>query len=138
MQIHARNPGIACKLDRAHSPIAANLGQTDLGAFYSDISYYTDPKTQAGVLDLGTNNWIPALTNDHSGCGSGTGPCVSAVLQQITGNVMRVFGQGPAGRIEPAVAGCTPESARNSVVFPAPFEPTRVTISPSMTSREMP
>jgi hypothetical protein len=88
----------------SHSPIAANLGQTDLGAFYSDMSYYTDPKTGAGVLDLGTNNWIPALSHDHSGCGTGAGPCVSAVLQQITGNIMRVLGQGPAGRIEPSVA----------------------------------
>ena len=88
----------------SHSPIAANLGQTDLGAFYSDMSYYTDPKTGVGVLDTGTNNWIPALTDDHSGCGSGTGPCASAVLQQITGNIMRVFGQGPAGLTEPSVA----------------------------------
>ena len=88
----------------SHSPIAANLGQTDLGAFYSDMTYYTDPETGAGVLDSGTNNWIPALTNDHSGCGAGTGPCVSAVLQQITGNIMRVFGQRPAERTEPSVA----------------------------------
>jgi hypothetical protein len=88
----------------SHSPIAATMGQTDLGAFYSDISYYTDPKTGAGVLDLGTNNWIPALTNDHSGCGRGPGPCVSAVLQQITGNIMRVFGAGPAGLTEPSIA----------------------------------
>jgi hypothetical protein len=88
----------------SHSPIAATMGQTDLGAFYSDMSYYTDPKTAAGVLDLGTNNWIPALTNDHSGCGRGTGPCVSAVLQRITGNIMRVFGAGPAGLTEPSIA----------------------------------
>ena len=88
----------------SHSPIAATMGQTDLGAFYSDMSYYTDPKTGAGVLDLGTNNWIPALTNDHSGCGRGTSPCVSAVLQQITGNIMRVFGAGPAGLTEPSIA----------------------------------
>jgi hypothetical protein len=88
----------------SHSPIAATMGQTDLGAFYSDMSYYTDPKTGAGVLDLGTNNWIPALTNDHSGCGRGTSPCVSAALQQITGNIMRVFGAGPAGLTEPSIA----------------------------------
>jgi len=88
----------------SHSPIAATMGQTDLGAFYSDMSYYTDPKTGAGVLDLGTNNWIPALTNDHSGCGRGTSPCVSAVLQQITGNIMRVFGAGPSGLTEPSIA----------------------------------
>ena len=44
----------------------------------------------------------------------------------------------PAKDIEPAVVGCTPDSARNSVVFPAPFEPTRVTISPSSTSKETP
>jgi hypothetical protein len=88
----------------SHSPIAAQMGQTDLGAFYSDMSYYTDPKTGAGVLDTGTNNWIPALTDDHSGCGNPAGPCASAVLQQITGNILRVFGQGPAGQTEPSAA----------------------------------
>ena len=44
----------------------------------------------------------------------------------------------PAKTIEPSVTGCTPEIARNSVVLPAPFEPTSVTISPSRTSSEMP
>jgi hypothetical protein len=88
----------------SHSPIAPKLGQTDLGAFFSDMSYYTDPKTGAGVLDTGTNNWIPALTDDHSGCASGPASCAFAVVQRITGNILRVFGQGPAGRIEPSIA----------------------------------
>ena len=88
----------------SHSPIAPKLGQTDLGAFFSDMSYYTDPKTGAGVLDTGTNNWIPALTDDHSGCASGPASCAFAIVQRITGNILRVFGLGPAGRIEPSVA----------------------------------
>ena len=44
-----------------HSPIPAGLGQTSIGAFFSDMTYYTNAATGAGVLDTGTNNWIPAL-----------------------------------------------------------------------------
>ena len=44
-----------------HSPIPARLGQTSIGAFFSDMTYYTNADTGAGVLDTGTNNWIPAL-----------------------------------------------------------------------------
>ena len=86
----------------SHSPIAASLGQTDLGRFYSDMSYYTDPKSGAGVLDTGTNNWIPALLHDHSGCARGH--CADDIIQRITGNILRVFGRGPAGRTEPSAA----------------------------------
>jgi len=86
----------------AHSAIPASLGQAALGSFYSDMTYYTDPQSGAGVLDTGTNNWIPALLHDHSGCGTRAG-CAAAFVQRITGNVLRVFGQGPAGRTHPSV-----------------------------------
>ncbi len=84
-----------------HSPIPANLGQTSIGAFYSDMTYYTNASTGAGVLDTGTNNWIPAL-DDRSGCRPG-GVCEAAMVQRITGNIMKLFGQGPAARIQPSV-----------------------------------
>ena len=87
----------------AHSPFPASMGQTELGASYSDMTYYTDPQSDAGVLDTGTNNWIPALLNDHNGCGTPAG-CASAIVQRITGNILRVFGQGPAGRSHRSVA----------------------------------
>ena len=99
---------------QAHSPIPAGIGQTDIGAFYSDMTYYTDVRSGAGVLDTGTTNWIPALGSDRSGCGAGrpgtpagrrTGGmhCASAIVQRITGNVLRAFGAGPAGRRHPSV-----------------------------------
>ena len=79
------------------------MGQTDLGAFYSDMTYYTDPRSEAGALDTGTNNWIPALLKDNSGCGTPAG-CASAIVQRVTRNVLRVFGQGSAGRAHPSIA----------------------------------
>jgi len=84
-----------------HSQIPAGLGQTSIGAFFSDMTYYTDASSGAGVLDTGTNNWIPAL-DDRSGCHPG-GICEDAMVQRITGNILRLFGQGPAARIQPSV-----------------------------------
>jgi hypothetical protein len=88
-----------------HSPIPARLGQTSIGAFFSDMTYYTAPITGAaggaGVLDSGTNNWIPAL-DGRTGCHPG-GICESAMVQRITANILRLFGQGPAARHHPSV-----------------------------------
>jgi len=67
------------------------------------MTYYTDPHGAAGVIDTGTNHWISALGTDQQGCHHGGG-CAFAVLQQITGNILRVFGQGPAGLTHPSVA----------------------------------
>jgi hypothetical protein len=84
-----------------HSPVPADLGQTSMGAFYSDMTYYTSAATGAGVLDTGTNNWIPALAG-RSGCHPG-GICEAAMVQRITGNILGLFGQGPAARLRPSV-----------------------------------
>jgi hypothetical protein len=85
-----------------HSPIPAHLGQTSIGAFFSDMTYYTSAATGAGVLDTGTNNWIPAL-DGRSGCHPG-GICEATMVQRITGNIFKLFGQGPAARLQPSVA----------------------------------
>ena len=84
-----------------HSPIPPGLGQTSIGAFFSDMTYYTDASTGDGVLDTGTNNWIPALAG-RSGCDPG-GVCEATMVQRITGNILKLFGQGPAARIRPSV-----------------------------------
>jgi hypothetical protein len=86
-----------------HSRIPARLGQASMPPLVSDMTYYTGPHGGAGVIDTGTNHWINALGNDHRGCHPG-GICAAAALQQITGNILRVFGQGPAGRTHPSVA----------------------------------
>jgi hypothetical protein len=93
----------------AHSPVPAGLGQTSMPPFYSDMTYYTGPGGGAGVLDTGTNNWIPALGSDRDGCrpggtGGTGGICALAAVRRITANILRVFGGGPAGRIQPSVA----------------------------------
>jgi hypothetical protein len=79
------------------------------------MTYYTDARSGAGVLDTGTTNWIPALGSDRSGCGSrgrarrpagrqtGDRHCASAIVRRITGNILRAFGSGPAGRQHPSV-----------------------------------
>lgn len=87
----------------AHSPVPANSGQTSMPPFYSDMTYYTDPTSKAGVVDTGTNYWIPDL-DDHHGCGKAGGVCAEDVVRRITGNILRVFGQGPAGRSHPSHA----------------------------------
>jgi len=44
----------------------------------------------------------------------------------------------PRKRIAPVRGGVSPEIERNVVVLPAPFDPIRVTISPSLTVRLIP
>ena len=84
-----------------HSPIPAGLGQTSIGTFFSDMTFYTNPAGGVGVLDTGTNNWIPALAG-RSGCHPG-GVCEATMVQRITGNILGLFGEGPAARLRPSV-----------------------------------
>jgi hypothetical protein len=84
----------------AHSGLPANKAQANTRAgptFYSDMTYYSDPASKAGVWDSGTNNWIPALLP-----GGGESPATAALVQQITGNLFWLIGQGPAGAIQPS------------------------------------
>ncbi len=85
-----------------HSPVAVTEGQHNTTPWFSDMTYYTNATTGAGVLDTGTNNWIPAL-DDRSGCHPG-GVCEAVMVQRITANIFKLFGQGPAARLEPSVA----------------------------------
>ena len=84
----------------AHSALPANQAQAntrDGNIFYSDMTYYTDPATKAGVWDSGTNNWIPALLP-----GGGESEATATLVQQITGNLFRQLGPGPAGASQPS------------------------------------
>jgi hypothetical protein len=75
----------------AHSALPADQAQANTHngpVFYSDMTYYTSPTSKAGVWDSGTNNWIPSLTN-HT-------------IADITGNLLWLFGQGPAGKLRPS------------------------------------
>jgi hypothetical protein len=77
----------------AHSPVSTSYGHTD----DSDMIYYSDRQSEAGVFSTGTIGWVGYL----NACGPGV-PC--ATVQTITGNVLRLFGQGPAGRRQPSVS----------------------------------
>jgi hypothetical protein len=87
-----------------HSPIPLTKMYTNQGTWgglsYSDMTYYTDPQGGAGVLDTGTVNWIAAMQP----CPAGTADCPTGAVQTITGNVLKLFGQGPAGATMPSVA----------------------------------
>ena len=83
-----------------HSPIPLSKVYTNQGTWggdtYSDMTYYTDPHSGAGILDTGNNNWINAMgTCPRTGCAP------RASSQKITGNILWLFGQGPAGRTAP-------------------------------------
>ena len=87
-----------------HSPIPVADIYTNQGTWsglsYSDMTYYTDPKGNGGVIDTGTVNWIAAM----GPCPAAVTDCPAGTLQRITGNILRVFGQGPAGVAAPSVA----------------------------------
>ena len=87
-----------------HSPIPLTEAFTGQGQWsgqtYSDMTYYTNQSGAAGVFDSGTVNWINALTP----CATSTTPCPASAVQQITGNLLWLFGQGPAGATDPSVA----------------------------------
>lgn len=88
----------------AHSPIpvshATVSGGTWGGFSYSDMVYFTNPKSRAGVIDTGNNVWI----GDLRACASSTTSCAGAVLTTITNNILKLFGRGPAGLYSPSVS----------------------------------
>lgn len=85
-----------------HSPVSLTHAFTSQGKWdgktYSDMTYYTDPHSGAGVIDTGTTNWINALTP----CPAAQPACGAPTVAAITENILRVFGQGPAGHAEPS------------------------------------
>jgi hypothetical protein len=72
------------------SPLTTGYGHRDT----SNMTYYT-ASSGAGVLDTGSIAWVGFLD-----CPVGV---ACTTVQAVTGNVFRVFGNGPAGR-DPATA----------------------------------
>jgi hypothetical protein len=71
----------------AHSPLRCRNV-----AGYSDFTYYAAP-SGAGVVDTGTNNWVPFLTDQ-----------ANAPLVRVTENILAAFAAGPAGAAHPSIA----------------------------------
>ncbi|MCL2394664.1 MAG: hypothetical protein FWC87_08260 [Acidimicrobiaceae bacterium] len=84
----------------AHSPVETTYGTTG----DADMLYYTVRKSDAGVVSTGTIGWVGFLNS----CGPGV-PC--QIVQRITGNVLRLFGQGPSGTTEPSVSNTSDYSS---------------------------
>jgi len=88
----------------AHSPIPLSAMYTNQGTWgnvsYSDMTYYTDPRSRSGVVDTGTVNWINAMAP----CPGTVSGCPAPTIQKMTGNLLRLFGQGPAGDRIPSKA----------------------------------
>jgi len=88
----------------AHSPIpddeATVSGNSWDGQSYSDMVYFTDPQSEAGVIDTGNNIWI----GDLRPCSSDESSCAAPLIRRITSNILWLFGQGPAGQLQPSDA----------------------------------
>jgi len=85
-----------------HSPIPLSSAYTSQGQWngdtYSDMTYYTDPTSKAGVFESGVVSWISRLTV----CEPYPGPCPAHDVARITGNLLHLFGRGPAGDLQPS------------------------------------
>jgi hypothetical protein len=118
----------------AHSPLRCRGT-----AGYSDFTYYVAP-SGAGVIDVGTNNWVPLLTN----------PGTQPALVQITENILTAFATGPAGRVHPSTPNYTtlprgsfPRPSRSAPSEEAPVTrptrpPSRSTIKATTTAPSAP
>jgi hypothetical protein len=65
---------------------------------FHDSAYYTTAGG-AGVFNTGTMRWVESLKGDGS---HGIPPATAAFTGQVTGNLLRTFAAGPAGRTRPA------------------------------------
>ncbi|MCL5948255.1 MAG: hypothetical protein M1420_03720 [Actinobacteria bacterium] len=79
----------------AHSPVSVEFHPNRK---YADTTYYTMPTSHAGVFQSGTNAWITSLT----GCPPSTPHCPRYYIRIMTGNLLKLFGQGPAGLTQPS------------------------------------
>jgi hypothetical protein len=83
-----------------HSRVPLGVMTTNQGTWggftYADTGYFTLAKSHAGVFDSGTVNWISSITRCRPGL------CPAPMVAAMTGNLLRVFGQGPVGTIAPS------------------------------------
>jgi hypothetical protein len=82
----------------AHSPVRTASGHRAM----ADTTYYSDPAGGAGVFASGSIGWIPSLVPCPPTVAASECPAVPVAT--ITGNVLRLFGTGPAGAAQPSVA----------------------------------
>ncbi|MDA8398348.1 MAG: hypothetical protein M0Z29_10960 [Actinomycetota bacterium] len=81
----------------AHSPVVIGFSRARM---YADTTYWTGRNGKGGVFESGTNNWIAAMNP----CTSGSPGCIASAVDRMTGNLLKLFGGGPAGLSQPSVA----------------------------------
>ena len=77
----------------SHSPLICQGVRS-----FADSAYYTHPGG-AGVFNAGTMRWVEAIFGDSP---HGITASTSAVVSQVTANVLRAFADGPAAARYPA------------------------------------
>jgi hypothetical protein len=80
----------------SHSPVVIGF---DNHKMYADTTYVTNRTSEAGIFESGTNNWIAAMQPCTT-----TSSCPSHLVRIMTGNILKLFGAGPAGATNPSVA----------------------------------
>ena len=76
------------------SPVVTSYGARGV----ANMTYYTNDVSHAGVIATGTNAWIASL----SACPPGPAACPAPAIRAITANILRLFGDGPAGLSRPS------------------------------------
>lgn len=90
-RVHERMPTPDTIMILAHSPVSCGARPD-----HADVSYYTT-RSGAGVIDIGSQGWIPKLA-----CGPPLqGDCVPGAVT-ITSNILRELSKGPAGVPHPS------------------------------------
>lgn len=93
-----RNLDVVC-----HSPVVA---QGSPG--FSDMTWYSDPTSGAGVFASGTNRWVNGLAHNNGAMNPGLVhppvPVVTSALTTVTHTLLSACGSGPAGRSNPSRA----------------------------------
>jgi hypothetical protein len=97
---------------------------------YADTAYYSAP-SGAGVFASGTIGWISQLKTHYD-----TQEPLQPQLYQATMNVLRLFGQGPAGTARPSIANAA--SAHASPLPPRPEPPKPPPAVPAPTPKPTP
>ena len=92
----------------AHSPIQTSDRMA--WAHDADMTYHTDRTSKAGVMATGTNAWIGFLGPCQTAWSTNPCPVATPAVRAITLDILKVFGDGPAGLTHPSVG--------NAAAFP--------------------
>ncbi|MHB8191420.1 MAG: N,N-dimethylformamidase beta subunit family domain-containing protein [Ferrimicrobium sp.] len=79
----------------SHSPVTIGFNNAHM---FADTTYVTDSTSGAGVFESGTNYWIASLARCPT-----SQSCPTTIMRTMTANILRLFGNGPAGKVHPSI-----------------------------------